>query len=142
MPGTLYDRFALIDTSAVVALHNPGDRFHEQARDFYENSRDLAWFTLDITAHEAFTRIRYDVDLELACSAFSFLRRSPFRILSSDRADEDLAAAKARQFHEHRLSFHDVLCTVSMTKAGIFKIFTFDRDFWILGCQVLPGITS
>jgi predicted nucleic acid-binding protein len=37
-------------------------------------------------------------------------------------------------------SYHDAVCSAMMLRSGIYKIFTFDRDFQILGFQILPGI--
>jgi predicted nucleic acid-binding protein len=38
-------------------------------------------------------------------------------------------------------SFHDALCAVTMHRAGIYKVFSFDSDFWTLGFEVMPGRT-
>lgn len=141
MAGILYDQVALIDTSAVIALLDPHDRFHQPARQFFDDASEMVWFTANITAHEAFTRVRYDYSLDKAIAHFDYLRGRDFRVLAFDATDERAARDLARKYDDQTFSFHDVLCAVVMLRAGIYKVFTFDRDFWILGFEVLPGIT-
>ena len=46
-----YDKLALIDTSAVIALFDPTDRFHKDATILFDSAADLVWFTLNATTH-------------------------------------------------------------------------------------------
>ena len=43
------------------------------------------------------------------------------------------------KYGEHKISHHDALCAAVMLRTRIYQIFTFDRDFQILGFQVIPG---
>lgn len=140
MPGSVYDQVALIDTSAVIALFDPKDQFHQEAKAFF-NTANLVWFTLNTTAHETFTRVCYDKGLTSALERYDFLRSDRFRLLAFDDADEQRARNLLGKYRDQSFSFHDALCAVVMPRAGIFKVFSFDHDFWTLGFEVLPGRT-
>lgn len=141
MPGIVYDQFALIDTSAVIALFNPRDQFHEEARALFNTTHDLVWFTLNATAHETFTRVRYSEYLASALNRFDFLRSERFHLLAFNKEDELKARELLEKYNDQMFSFHDALCAVIMLRAGIYKIFSFDSDFWTLGFEVIPGPT-
>jgi predicted nucleic acid-binding protein len=138
--NVLYKQVALIDTSAAVALHNAQESNHIIAKQFFDNEKALLWTSLDVTAHETFTRVRYDVSLAKAIGAFDFLRTRPIRFVSFDRQDEQKARSLLNKFSDHKISFHDALCAAVMLRLGIFKVFTFDKDFLILGFDKLPAV--
>ena len=141
--GVLYEHIALVDSSAVIALLNENDRFHQEATDFLDEAAEtLAWSALDVTAHESFTRVRYQRHLWAALEHYDFLRFPDYEVLRFTPEDEDEARALLAKYDDQLLSYHDALCAAVMLRIGIFKIFTFDRDFWTLGFQVLPGITA
>lgn len=141
MVGVVYDQLALIDTSAVIALFDPKDQFHQEARVFFATA-DLMWFTLNATAHETFTRVRYSKGLATALGGFDFLRSGQFRLLPFDNKDEQEARHLLEKYSDQTFSFHDALCAVIMLRARIYKVFSFDSDFWALGFEVMPGITK
>lgn len=137
----VYDRMVAVDSSAVIALHNPQDQFHDMARQFFENSNRYVWLVLNVTTHEVFTRVRYDDGLPEALSRYDFIRREPFRLLKFGPDDEMSARHLLEKYGDQKISFHDALCAAVMIREGIFKIFSFDRDFWLFGFEVLPGAT-
>jgi predicted nucleic acid-binding protein len=67
------------------------------------------------------------------------MRSERFRLLEFQASDEIFARGLLAKYDDQRLSFHDALCAAVMFREGIFKIFSFDRDFWLFGFQVLPG---
>jgi predicted nucleic acid-binding protein len=140
--GIVYDRMIAVDTSAVIALLNPKDQFHDLAREFFENTEGFIWLALNVTTHELFTRTRYDQGLRQALSGYDFLRGERFSLLKFDTADETSARQILQKYDDQNLSFHDALCAAVMMREGIFKVFSFDRDFWVFGFEVLPGMTG
>ena len=140
MAGVVYEQMALIDTSAVIALSDTQDQFHSEAKALFKEE-GFVWFTVNVTAHESFTRVRYDRDLGAALGQFDFLRSDRFRLLAFNADDEQEARCLLEKYGDQTLSFHDALCAVVMLRIGIYKIFSFDRDFWTLGFQVVPGRT-
>lgn len=142
MTAVVYEGFALIDSSAVIALFEPTDQFHQDAIAFFQQNLGLTWFTVNTTAHETFTRIRYQKALQVALERFDFLRTSDFKVIEFDEEDEKQARRLLEKYHDQVLSFHDALCAVVMLRHGIYKIFSFDSDFWVLGFEVMPGVTT
>ncbi len=141
MNGIVYGRMIAVDTSAVIALLNPKDQYHDLARQFFEGARGLTWLALNVTTHELFTRVRYDEGLLAALTRYDYVRGGDFQLLEFDSNDEKSARELLEKYRDQKLSFHDALCAVVMLREGIFKIFSFDRDFWVLGFEVVPGTT-
>jgi predicted nucleic acid-binding protein len=71
------------------------------------------------------------------------------RVLNGDyfnRAQADYFSLAPRKqllmkYKDQKLSFHDALCVSVMKREGIFRIFTFDKHFWLFGFEVFPGAT-
>ena len=144
VPRRMHARTALIDTAAVMALHQASDQFHLPAVAFFaDRPKGWDWFCLRVTSHEAFTATRYSDGLRLALSNYDFLRSSPFRLIDFCEDDENGARSLVQRHSDQDYSFHDALCAVVMKRIGIPNIFTFDSHFWTmgLGFTVLPGPT-
>ncbi|MGH2396796.1 MAG: type II toxin-antitoxin system VapC family toxin [bacterium] len=139
MIRTVYEQVALIDTSAVLALHDPSEQFHRYARSLFSSQHGLVWAVLDATSHECFTRARYRSTFRAAMDHYSFLRDSEFKLLRFSAEDEIGARDLLERYSKHSLSFHDALCAAVMKRIGIYRVFTFDRDFAVLGFEILPG---
>ena len=143
MVRLVYRDAILIDTSAVIALEDPSDRHHDFAKDFYTSiPGSIQWYSVNVTAHETYTRVRYNNrSVEHAIESYDFLRTETVNLLSFGPEDEAKTLELLLRYDDQKLSFHDVLCASVMLRIGILKIFTFDKDFHILGFQVVPGIT-
>lgn len=136
MIRSAYERATLIDSSAVIALHDPVEQYHSDAIGFYSRS-DLEWCTLDVTAHEVFTRVRYRASVARAWEHFDFLRSTGgFRLYRFDPDDEVEAREILTRYDEHTISYHDALCAAAMKRLGILRIFSFDRDFAVMGLEM------
>ena len=135
--GILRENVALIDTSAVLALMDGRESLHEKAKVFLEES-SLDWASVDLTAHETFTRLRSRTDVTKGLEGFDFLR-TDLTIIDFQRGDEVRTRSILEKYADHRISYHDAMCAAVMLRSGIYKIFTFDRDFSILGFQIIPG---
>jgi len=141
--GVLYDGAALLDTAAVFALLDDRDALHQSATQFFKaNKTSLVWYAVDITAHESYTRIRYDLSREKAVAAYDLLRAEEVRVVRFGVEDEKSALELLQRFADQTLSFHDALCAAIMRRIGLYKVFTFDSDFWTMGFQVIPGTTA
>jgi predicted nucleic acid-binding protein len=135
-----FEHIALVDTSAVLALHDPAEPFHQEARRFFATESTLVWASVDVTSHECFTRVRYRSTLTAALEHYAFLRSSSgFQVYRFSPLDEDEALRIVARYSDQHISFHDALCAAVMKRIGIIKVFTFDRDFAIMGFITLPG---
>jgi predicted nucleic acid-binding protein len=138
---TVYRDVIVIDTAAVVALLESSERFHEHARICFSEQPETIWASVNVTAHEAFTRARYaGSSCAHALSHFDLLRGTNVRVLSFAPEDEQHARAILVKYADQGLSFHDALCAAVMRRVGIYRIFSFDRDFAVLGFQLVPGV--
>jgi uncharacterized protein len=129
----------LIDASAAVALANEGDQFHSTATEYFKATEGILWVVLNVTTHEAYTRVRYDVGFEIAKLSYDFLRSDPIYQLDFTNEDEKKARSLLEKYQEHSISFHDALCATVMNRFGVYKAFTFDHHFYCFGFEVLPG---
>ena len=134
--GILRDDLVLIDTSAAIALRDPRETLHTRATLFFEEA-SLDWATVNLTAHETFTRLRYGSDVNAGLGGFDFLRTG-VTVIDFQMNDETRARSILTKYADHKISYHDAICAAIMLRSGIYKVFTFDRDFLILGFSVLP----
>jgi predicted nucleic acid-binding protein len=141
MPGTVYENMVLMDTSAVIALHDPFEQFHDAAVEFFGTDQVFLWLAVNTTSHETFTRARYTRGLTEGLRYFDFLRSGKIKCLSFDSEDEKNARQLLAKYKDQKLSFHDALCASVMKREGIFRVFTFDKHFWLFGFEILPGVT-
>jgi uncharacterized protein len=127
-----------VDSSALIALFDERDQWHREAKRFYDQET-FSWVTLNTTAHEVYTRVRYDRDCASALRIYDFLRSGTMTVVPFIREDEDYARGVLEKYSDHKLSFHDALCAAVMLRIGAYRAFSFDKDFWILGFEMLPG---
>ena len=135
----LYDGLVLIDTSAVVALLDDSDQFHEDATLFFENPPNVRWISLNVTAHETFTRLRYNHSIARGIQGYDFLRSDSVRVLHFEEDDDLQAKQLLEKYNDQVLSYHGALCAAVMISTGIYKVFGFDKDFFVFGFELLPG---
>lgn len=139
-----FDGAALIDTSAVISLHDPTEQLHSAVRRCYASDSSFRWFALDLTSHECFTTVRYRSSYEAAIEHYSFLRNNVrCTLIRFEHSDEAYALQIVERHRDVSISFHDALCASAMKRLGIFKVLTIDRDFSIMGAalgfEVLPA---
>jgi len=129
----------LIDTSAAIAFKDPSDQFHSEALRFFKSTENVLWVILNVTAHETYTRARYNLGFKDAINLYDFLRGGSLYQLDFVPDDEHEARRLLNKYSNHQLSFHDVLCAAVMKRVGIYKAFSFDRHFYYFGFQIFPG---
>lgn len=143
----LYTHAVLIDTSAVVALKDTSDNYHQDAVAFFDNQRTaFKWYCLNSTSHETYTTMRYSKSrtMKTALEGYDFLRPNDNTIscLIFDSNDERSARDLLQRYSDQDLSYHDALCAIIMKKFGILSVFTFDSHFYTLGFEIVPGMTK
>jgi predicted nucleic acid-binding protein len=130
----------LIDTSAAIALSHQKDQFHIEAQKFFNATDNVVWVTLNATAHETYTRARYDIGFNQAITLYDFLTGKPLYQISFQNDDEKEARSLLERYSDHKISFHDALCASVMKRIGIYRIFSFDYHFFTFGFEVFPGV--
>lgn len=142
MPQALYTDAVLVDTSACVAAFDDADALHAQATATLEQlaaEGQVLLCAVNVTAHESFTRIRYNARLNAGLDGYSWMR-SGLQTIEFAGADESEALSLIRKYSSVRLSFHDALCAAVMLRLGIYRIFSFDADFYTFGFELIPGV--
>ncbi len=90
----LYRQVILIDTSAAISFLDEREAHHKAAKIFFENRQNFTWVSVDVTAHETFTRDTLWRRLPKAIKAFTFLRETPVKHLPFEVDDENKASAQ------------------------------------------------
>lgn len=139
MNSSVYTRLVLLDTSVVFARYCKRDRRHELALATLQAVQDQVLCAVNVTAHETFTRLRYDAGLDDALASYEYLREHDVRILDFEARDEESAMKALRKYTDKRLSFIDALCAAVMMRNGIYRVASFDSDFYAFGFEVIPG---
>ncbi len=139
MTAILFSRAAVLDTSVVFARHCDRDRRHNQALATLQSAASLSLCAVNVTSHETFTRLRKDTGLEGALKGYEFIRATGVTILDFNAEDEESAVTSLRKYKDKNLSFHDALCAAVMKRHGIYRIISFDSDFFAFGFEVIPG---
>jgi predicted nucleic acid-binding protein len=140
MIRSLWDSAIAIDTSAVRALHDTRDGYHDAARRFWNESkaRYPVWVAMNATRHESFTRLRYDLGLRAAWDGDGFLGQPPFQSESFTAEDEVAARSILSRYESVNLSFHDALLGAVLKRLGVGRVFGFDAEFRAMGFELLP----
>jgi hypothetical protein len=138
MIRTVNNSIIIIDTSAVIAIANKTDQYHNVAQIYFDNSVGNTWAVMNATTHETFTRARYNNANHLDCAlkCYDDLRGGNYKVFEFNQEDEKQARSILGRYCDQIISFHDALCVALMKRIGIFRIFTFDKHFRTLGYQL------
>ena len=128
----------LVDTSAVLALFDPTDQFHTQAKESYAEllKNHVPLVMTNFFMAETYTIISIRKGPSKA-HEFLTLARQEFSIERT--APEDETKAETILSHTTRsrnFSYFDVVSAQAAKRLGIHWIFTFDKDFHSLGLNI------
>jgi predicted nucleic acid-binding protein len=130
-----------IDTGAWIALYVPRDAHHQEARTAWEECKRqrAVLLTSNYVVAEAITAVRRLASHKRATGLGEALleSRALHRIYINELL-EQAAWALFKQYDDQEFSFTDCTSFAVMRAEKIKKAFTFDRDFQIVGFQVLP----
>lgn len=120
-----------VDTSAVFALTDRGDRNHEAAlavqRSLVEARSRL--FTTNFVLVETHALLLNRLGRAVALRVLTSLDRGSATIERVSRADEDRARAIIRQYDDKDFSLTDATSFAVMERLQITQAFCFDRNF-------------
>lgn len=130
-----------IDTSAAMVIDDPQSQYYVPVKTCFETYTSAIWSTLNLTAFETYTRVRYDKGFKKAIRLYTWLKGADFEYFRFTKEDEQHAYEDLKRFNDQKLSFHDALLATVMKRLGVYRILTLDKDFFLYGFEVLPGIT-
>ncbi len=123
---------AIIDSSVFLALEDPAEVRHEDARSAFESSRDegVALVTTNFVFDEAYTLILSKLGRDRAIAWGTALRASSMvRVLRVTRADEERAWAILTSFDDKLFSYTDATTFAVTENLGIDGALSLDQHF-------------
>jgi predicted nucleic acid-binding protein len=130
----------LADTGALLALFNPRDALHQQARRFAKDAVGARFLLTELILSETVTRLRARTGAARAADVGAALLNSRrYEILFVDARLVEAGLAELRRFGDKRLSLVDAVSFAVIRALGLDGSFTFDRDFRDCGFDVYPA---
>ncbi len=137
VPGTLYERAVMMDTSAYLGLKE--DHQDVILCSHSVSATRLPKYVSSMVVAETHRRLLYDYGRKAALDFLRDLYANDTTIVRPDRHDEDEAIRMLKQYREHRISLCDALTFALMLRLGIKRAFTLDcNHFWTIGFTVIP----
>ena len=128
-----------IDTSALIALADRSDQYHQRAKAFVQAARAVEFHTSTYILDETITRLRFTAGVQVAVKVAESLWESRlYQIHPVDQPIERAALAILKKFSDQRLSFTDCTTIALMDRVGLERIFAFDDDFRKVGYLLVP----
>ncbi|MEX1102736.1 MAG: PIN domain-containing protein, partial [Dehalococcoidia bacterium] len=133
-----------VDTGAWIGLAHPRDERHVAARAFSQSlPRGTRLVTSNYVVSETITWLTYRGSRRAAVDFHRNLERdlqSGAVLLDwIDAGHHDRGWKIFQQYHDQVLSFTDCTSAVVARERNVDYVFSFDRDFRILGFDVRPG---
>jgi uncharacterized protein len=134
----------LIDTGAFIALLDPNDDLHAEAKAFYQALPPTAhYLTTQAVVGECYTFFRYRQGASAAARWLDYLDSARashhLRLLYSDEVDGLQAEHILRRFRDQSLSYTDALTLALAERHKPQAIFGFDHHLALTGLPLLPG---
>lgn len=129
-----------VDTSALIALSDQTDQYHQRAKQFLRDTRPAPEFhTSSYILDEVITRLRFTAGVHVAVRFAELLWTSRlYQIHPIEQRTERAALTVLKKYADHPLSFTDCTTIVLMGQLGIERVFAFDQEFQKVGCMLLP----
>ena len=129
----------LADTGALLALFNPRDRLHRQARQFVAREQNARFVLTELVVSETVTRLRSRLDAGRAADVGTALLQSRrYEVIFVDARLMEAGLGELRRFADKRLSLTDAVSFAVIRELSLDGAFTFDRDFQDCGVAMHP----
>lgn len=127
-----------VDTSALLALNNPKDQYHETASEIASKLKNIELVISDTVLTETYTLLRYRLGFHTVDYFLkTVLAGSPFMIAEVTLATRTTALQILEQFHDQKSSYCDAVAVAIMREQNINQIFAFDHHFDMMGVTVI-----
>lgn len=127
-----------VDASALIALNNPKDQYHQVAIEIAEKLNHIELIISDSVLSETHTFLRYRSGYPIASNLLeNILVGAPFVIADVTSEARMTAMALLEKFNDQKISYCDALSVAIMQEQKIDRIFTFDDHFEVMGVQVI-----
>ena len=140
----IYRGYVLIDSSALIALLDDHDQYHDYsilALDELAGDASVRLFICNLTLYETYSYLRRHFTWEKANLLWNVIaERIRPRCLEFRSSYEEKTREILQLYRGHNLSFHDAGCATIMIEKSIGRVFTFDSDFSIIGFERYPDL--
>ena len=124
----------LIDTSALIALNDVSDQYHDQAKQLASSLTGQELIVTNAILTETYTLLRYRMGYKVAHHFLkTVLEEDEFMVAEVTPSFRTSALQLLTKFNDQKISYCNALSVVIMKELGIQKIFSFDRQFDIMG---------
>jgi predicted nucleic acid-binding protein len=131
----------MVDTGAWYAICDTTDKYHTQARTFFEKTIGvLSMVTTDVVLTETWALLSSRLGRTAAIAFWQTLRDSSTPIITLDQADIDAAWQIMNSFSDQDFSFTDCTTFAVMERMRIERAFAFDHHFLVY--RYGPGRTK
>ncbi len=133
-----------LDTGAFIAREKSDDKYHRAALTTFSDISAgrlpyRRFYTSNFVLNETVTLLLYRSGPTAAKEVLKRMRASPnLRILHVTSEVEGRADELFERFAQSRVSYTDCTSKALMEQESIDTAFSFDRDFRVLGCKVIP----
>ncbi len=138
--STIYDRAALLDAGALIALADPSDDHAEEAAACL-TAVVAARLPVYVTTHtlaEAHRRLLFRIGSDRARMALDLIYDGSVNVVRCLPEDEAEARRILARYASVQLSLGDALAMATMVRMGIRTVVSFDDDFLIAGFVRIP----
>lgn len=127
-----------VDASALIALNNPRDQYHETAIGIAKKLNNSELIISDTVLSEAYAFLRYRSGYHIALNLLeNILEGTPFVIADVTSESRMTTMALLKKFNDQKISYCDALSVAIMKEQKIDQIFTFDHHFDLMGVKVI-----
>jgi predicted nucleic acid-binding protein len=135
----LHTHRVFLDSSCFLALVNPHDAHHQEARAIWTDLTQERWtaFTTNFVVAEAHALFLGRLGQIHATAFLRQVDRSSTTIVRATAQDEEQARVTIFRYQDHDFSLTDTISFAVMARLRIGAAFTFDRHFAQYGLTVL-----
>jgi predicted nucleic acid-binding protein len=136
----LYTKGVLLDTGALYALVDSRDAHHAEAVNCLDSLQKESHplFISNVTIYEAYRLILHRLGIPKALEFLERVFDGSVQIEYITQDDENVARDYLNKYDDQPFTFVDALNFVIMGRVQIFKVFTFDGHFNIIGFVNMP----
>lgn len=140
IPKTIYERAVFIDTSALVAIYDYSEKLHQSARHHLLelHRQKLPLYITNALIIESYARILYNCNYERAIQFLTDIYDGSVMIERATEEDERSARQYLKQYENQKISYVDAISFVVMKRLGIYRVFTYDWHFSLIGFSPEP----
>ncbi|WP_176448983.1 type II toxin-antitoxin system VapC family toxin [Lentibacillus sp. CBA3610] len=127
-----------LDTSALIALNDVKDQYHEKSRDIAASLKDSRLILSDAVVTETYSLLRYRSGFNIARYFLdTVVTDDSFMIVEITPSIRENTLQILDQYCEHKISYCDALSVAVMNEQQIETIFAFDYHFEMMGVRLV-----